>query len=300
MESSGECGLVARRVSNVLAQLGQEVERLAEGDFSGVEQPDWNDETRDLALAVNQTANRLAQYESELRQTERLRTVAMLGAGLAHEMRNAATGCRLAVDLHAEDCHSDRADDSLDVARHQLLLMEDKLQQLLQLGNQSSVSMDQLIDCRKLVSHSVDLITPAAVHAGIRILWSEPEEEVAVNADSVQLGQAVTNVLLNALDAAAKNQAAGNHTGQVSIELKRLEQELELAVTDSGEGPNGELAESVFEPFVTGKSEGVGLGLALAKQAVESFGGHIGWCRNAGLTKFSIRLPLAAAGAIHV
>ena len=46
----------------------------------------------------------LAGYEEEVRRTERMRTLAHLGGGIAHQLRNSATGCAIAVDLHAEEC----------------------------------------------------------------------------------------------------------------------------------------------------------------------------------------------------
>lgn len=288
--------VVAGRVSRTLSALGDDVQRLADGDFSAVRPPKWNDETRDLASAVNQTARRLADYEAELRQTERLRTVATIGAGLAHEMRNAATGCRLAVDLHAEDCQLDAADESLEVARRQLAVMEDRLQQLLQMGQQNPTGGAEEVDFAKLVSRSIALVQPAANHARVDVAWSEPLEQVLVSADSDLVGQAIVNLLLNALDA-AKTELGGDLAGQVCIELRSREEQAELTIADSGYGLSEDLSENVFEPFVTTKPEGVGLGLAVAKRVVESFGGQIGWAREEGFTKFSIRLPLAAAGA---
>ncbi|MCA9102125.1 MAG: HAMP domain-containing histidine kinase [Planctomycetales bacterium] len=291
--------LVAGRVSRTLARLGRDVERLADGDFSPVGIPRWNDETRDLAAAVNQTAARLATYETQLRHTERLRTVSMLGAGLAHEMRNAATGCRLAVDLHAEGCHGGQADDSLDVARRQLLLMENRLQQLLQLGRQSPEPDERPVDLGRLVSEVVALVRPAAQHAGIRLIWDAPADEVTVRADMELLEQAIMSVLLNALDAAAKHQAAAGCDGLVDVAIHRRDDLSELVVADSGAGPDADFADRVFEPFVTGKAEGVGLGLAVARRVVESCGGRIAWDRAAGFTRFKIELPLAPLEISH-
>ena len=164
--------VVAGRVSGVLTRLKGDVARLADGDFSDIWQPAWNDETRELAIAVNHAAKRLADFQTELQQAERARTIAMLGAGLAHEMRNAATGCRLAVDLHAEHCPGEIADDSLDVARRQLVLMENRLQQLLHLGRERPISNERPLDLSLLVSETVALIKPAAQHAGICLLGS--------------------------------------------------------------------------------------------------------------------------------
>ena len=292
--------LVAGRVSRNLALLGNEVQRLAEGDFSPVTQSQWNDETRDLSVAVNQTAGRLETYEKELRQTERLQAVAMLGAGLAHEMRNAATGCRLAVDLHAEQCHEQPADDSLSVARRQLVLMESKLQQLLHLGKVENSVTRESFDFAALVSEIVDLVRPTAQHAGTRLDWVRPEQPMAIYADAEMLSQAVMNVVLNALDAAAKSAWKEDGKRFVKVELASIDSHLELSVADSGDGPGDDLGDQVFEPFVTSKEEGTGLGLAVTKRVVETFGGRIGWQRLAGMTTFRIRLPLHAAGVNYV
>jgi nitrogen-specific signal transduction histidine kinase len=67
-----------------------------------------------------------------------------------------------------------------------------------------------------------------------------------------------------------------------------------VEVRDSGAGPPPEIASRLFEPFVTGKPEGVGLGLAVARQAVEAHGGCIRWRRENGLTCFVIELPRMA------
>lgn len=305
--------LLASRISNALSSLGNEVQRLAEGDFSPVQVPSWNDEAQDLAVAINRTAGRLAEYETALRQTERLRTVSMLGAGLAHELRNAATGCRLAVDLHVEKCAGVEHDESLQVARRQLAFMESRLQQLLQLGRQSTATsplepaptqspspgayaLPPIIDLNHLVSESVKLLEPAARHASVSLTWSPLQAKVPLHASSDLLGQAIMNLLLNALDAASKSQTGARnqpHGSFVNVSLQVHGQTVELVVADSGEGPPEELAAKVFDPFVTTKPEGVGLGLAVAKRVVESYNGQLAWDRQANTTRFIAGLPLA-------
>ena len=75
-----------------------------DGDFQQFALPAGDDEIRTLAEAVNRMAAMLASYEQEVRRTERMRTLAHLGGGIAHQLRNSATGCAMAVDLHAEEC----------------------------------------------------------------------------------------------------------------------------------------------------------------------------------------------------
>lgn len=294
-------GLVASRINRVLQRLGREVRRLAEGDFSAIEVPAVNDETKDLAVAVNQTAVRLADYEAETRRTEQMRTLAILGSGLAHEMRNAATGCRMAVDLHSEVCAGGGPDDdSLEMARHQLSLMERRLQKFLRLGKQSVDGVDADLDLAELVSELVALVQPSAKHAGVAFDWQVLAEETLVHGDAEQLSQAVMNLLLNAMDAAAQQSAVGEGDAQVRVTLEQDQGNLVLTVADSGEGPPEELAESLFEPFVSDKPEGVGLGLAVARQVAKNSGGSLEWSRSGGETRFVLRLPSIARRALNV
>jgi nitrogen-specific signal transduction histidine kinase len=67
-----------------------------------------------------------------------------------------------------------------------------------------------------------------------------------------------------------------------------------LEVIDTGPGPPPDIAAKLFEPFVTGKEVGIGLGLAVAKQAAESHGGRLTWERRDGRTVFRIELPATA------
>ncbi|WP_442483684.1 ATP-binding protein [Aeoliella sp. SH292] len=298
-------GLVTARINRVLSRLGREVQRLADGDFSAVEVPKVNDETRDLAVAVNQTATRLAEYEAETRRTEQMRTLAILGSGLAHEMRNAATGCRMAIDLHSEECHASTnaandGDDSLDMARRQLKLMERRLQKFLRLGKETSGDHPADIDLAELVGELVALVQPSAFHSGIHFDWQSPSVPTIVHADAELLSQAVMNLLLNAVDAAAKRAATTSSSGTVRATLSREGELVALTIADSGDGPPRAISKTLFEPFVSDKPEGVGLGLAVARQVADACGGSLEWTREADETRFTLRLPAVKEVMVHV
>src|SRR5690606_27376928 len=284
----------ARRIGRISAGLIDHVQRLAAGDFRLAELPRRHDELRELAAAVNQTADRLKDYERQLRRTEQMRTVAMLGAGLAHEIRNAATGCRIAVDLHAEGCPQGATDQSLHVARRQLEWMESRLQRFLKVGKSADEAQVSRFDLAAAVDELIPLLQPAAEHARVQLHWSRPVSPIFTSGDRDALQPAVLNVALNAIQAAQGSSLHSGASSEVAIHLDRDDANFaRLTVTDTGDGPPDTVREDVFGPFVSSRPEGVGLGLAVVKQVVDAHGGTVGWERRDAKTWFSMQLPLA-------
>lgn len=289
--------VLAGRISRATSRLGDEVLRLARGDFGPVELPATDDEIRDLASAVNRTAQMLADYEQEVRRTEQMRTVARLGASLAHEMRNAATGCRMAVDLHADACPGGHDDESLAVARRQLKLIESQLQRFLQIGRRPAEIIRCEVDFARLVDNLLPLVRPAANHAKVELDWRLVEDGIVIHGDKDGLGQVALNLILNAIEAVQQHPGDRSATRRVTVELRRSEtDDAELVVSDTGPGPAAASGTSIFEPFVTSKAEGAGLGLAVAKQVVEAHDGAISWSREGGVTRFRVTLPTTSKG----
>ena len=93
--------------------------------------------------------------------------------------------------------------------------------------------------------------------------------------DPTQLSHLFGNVIGNAVEAAGPGGSVRVTCDDSSVE-----------VLDSGRGPPPEIADRLFEPFVTGKEEGIGLGLAVAKQAADAHGATLTWSRRDGWTVF--------------
>ncbi len=289
--------LVARRVVQPLESLRRQAAAIEQGDFRPMPVENRNDEIQDLARSINHMVERLARYEADVRQNERLRTLGQLGAGIAHQMRNAATGARLALDLHRRACSHKTDGESLDVAARQLTLMEAYLQRFLTLGRQQPLDR-RPVDLAALVAEALPLIRPACDHAGIALELRRPDEPLQIMGDTQALTQMLVNLLLNAIEAAsaAKVGGAGQQVpsgGLVRIEVGRdASGRVVCTVSDSGRGPTAEIGSRLFEPFVTDKPDGTGLGLAVVRRIAEEHQAELSWRREGSLTQFTVSFPI--------
>jgi signal transduction histidine kinase len=285
---------VGQQLGRRVRELERRTRQIAGGDFSPMPLPDRDDEIRDLARSVNEMAHQLAQFQETVQKGERLRLLGQLGAGLAHQLRNTVTGARLAVQLHARTCNGTADAEALDVALRQLALLEASVKRFLDLGGSPGLRREPC-SLNALVSEAVALLRPQCRHAHIDLRWQPPAADSRMVGDAGQLSQVFLNVIGNAIEAAGPG-------GWVEVRSQEAQDRRQpdgtatalclLDVMDSGPGPPPDLADRVFEPFVSGKKDGVGLGLAVARQVVEAHGGRMGWRRESDRTCFSIELPL--------
>ncbi len=276
---------VTQRVTRRIEQLERRTRLIAAGDFSPMPLPRRDDELRDLGRSVNEMAQQLAHYQQAASRTERLRLLGQVSGGLAHQLRNGVAGARLAVQLHGRTCAADT--ETLAVALRQLTLVEMHLKRFLDLGKALELRRERL-RLAALVDEAIALLGPQCRHAHINLCCERNggADPLTLFGDPAQLGHLLLNVLTNAIEAAGPD-------GQVEVRLGRAAAARAFVeVLDSGPGPPAEVAAKLFEPFVTGKQEGVGLGLAVARQVAEAHGGSIGWQRHDGRTCFRIELPL--------
>lgn len=259
---------------------------IAGGDFRPMPVRGGNDELRDLCEAVNDTARRLAAFQDELQRNERLQVLGQFSGGLAHQLRNAAAGARLAVELFlAENANADP--EPLQVALRQLTRIEVNLRQFLALGKPPTGER-KACDLGELIDNAVSLLKPQCQHAGTVVRWERPATPVVIAGDPTMLSHLLGNVIGNAVEAAGSGGTVELRIADCGLRIE--DKTVRIEVSDTGSGPPLNIAEKLFEPFVTGKEQGIGLGLAVAKQAADAHGGSIRWERCDDRTVFVIEL----------
>jgi signal transduction histidine kinase len=278
-------GWLAQRFSRRIRLLQKQVAAIAAGDFTEIATTARQDEIQELTTSVNSMSAQLRQMQSAIRQSERTRLLAQLAGGLAHQLRNAVTGARMALQLHQRRCMPMPDDKSLSVALRQLAITESQVRGLLSLGR-GECSQPVLCDVGQLVEEVAQLLEPACEHAQGSLALEVAPSTGFVRADQESLRAAIVNLGTNAIEAAGPG-------GDVMLRTVRNEENVGIEVVDSGKGPPPQIADTLFEPFVSTKPEGVGLGLALARQVALDNGGSLSWKREAGRTIFRLSFPAA-------
>ncbi|MCS6865571.1 MAG: HAMP domain-containing sensor histidine kinase [Gemmataceae bacterium] len=273
---------IASQLVRRVRELDARTRLIAAGDFRPMPLPASDDELRDLCQAVNDMACQLAEFQQQLQQNERLKVLGQFSGGLAHQLRNAAAGAKLAIELFlTENPHADP--EPLQVALRQLTRIETNVGQFLALGKPPA-SVREPCDLGQLIDQSVSLLKPPAQHLGTTIVWERPSQALVINGDPTALSHLFSNIIGNAVEAAGPG-------GTVTIVAHSTPTHIQIEVRDTGPGPPPAIAAQLFAPFVSGKDQGTGLGLAVAKQAADAHGGTIHWQRRNDQTIFTIQLP---------
>lgn len=209
--------------------------------------------------------------------------------GFAHEVRGPLAGMRGAAQLLQRRLGSD---DDRELA--QLVIDEaDRLAALAQRLLHSGAK-PRLVpaNVHEIIERVAALVATDAADAGIRRDYDPSLPAVRVDADRVQ--QALLNLARNALEAGARTltlRTRIERNRRVGERIARLA--LRIDIADDGRGVPAELAQTLFEPLVSGRADGTGLGLAIAREIAREHGGDLVFASKPGATVFTLLLPVS-------
>lgn len=271
MGADRELFAVKKDGTEVPVEIGLNPIKTAEGAFV-------------LAAVVDLTATKAMQ--AELVRTQRLAALGEMAATVAHEVKNplAAISGPLQVlsdDLKPGDPHKEIMKEILG----QVKRLDNTVRGLLSFSKPTT-PRKQTIVLREFVERITRLVGDQESNRGIRFLL-EGERELTLEADPPLLEQVLWNLFINSTEAM-------KGSGQIRVTMTASTEGVTIAVADTGPGITPELAEKLFRPFVTTKTTGTGLGLALCRKIIEAHRGTIALTSDPGQgTTVSIRLPNA-------
>jgi len=282
--------------------------RLADGSTRDIEAlyvPDIDSEGNVngyYSLVLDVTEEKRVEREnlvlqSELAHASRMSTMGELTAALAHELNQPLTA--IMSNAQAAERFMDRAEPDLDEVRSILqdIVADDRraseviarLREFLKKGTLQIT----LLSLNEVAREVVRFLGSAARRENVTVALDLDESIPSVRGDRIQLQQVVLNLVANAIDAMS---------GSTDDRVLRVRttyaggSEVALSVSDSGPGIDPSMLRKVFEPFLTTKAQGMGLGLSLCRTLVEAHGGTID-ARNedGGGAVVEFRLPAALA-----
>ncbi|MBI2513801.1 MAG: hypothetical protein HYV96_17675 [Opitutae bacterium] len=212
-----------------------------------------------------------ARLVKRARETEQVATAGLLGASLAHEIRNPLVALKTFAQLLPER-HQDpefRVEFS-QVFQKEVARIEGLTEQLLKLSSPRKPIM-RTVRLNEIVLECTTLMRPKFAEAHTELLVDLTADERPISADAGGINQIVLNLLVNA------QQALAGQSGErvVTVRTRLASREIMLDVADNGPGVAPEQRERLFQPFSSGKINGFGLGLAMSANMMRAHRGSI-------------------------
>jgi len=244
-----------------------------------------------IIMVLERARSESERLHERLREAERLATAGELAAGMAHEIRNPLAAIVNATALLTDETGltAEERSSTLAALRTEARRLNRILSDFLQLARPQQARRAPG-DIREVVQHVSALIRDdrsRAPRVDVRVAVDPTVPRFAFDRD--QVTQVLWNVALNGVEAM-------NGRGRLSLEVARKNDDVALAVSDTGPGIPSERLARVFEPFYTGKPNGSGLGLTIAERIVVAHGGRIEIDSQPGRgTRVTLLFPLEAA-----
>jgi len=281
--------LAARRVVGPLSELTAAIRDLSRGGAGSVPVRS-EDEVGTLATAFNEMASELDRAQRELVEAEKFAFVGQLAAGVAHEIRTSlgvlgSSAQILERSLPAEG--EDEAGELAGMIRDEVTRLGGVVNDLLTLDRARPLALEPTLVSNPVL-RAADFVRAQAEEKGIRLQVVSVSEEPAILCEPELVYQVAVNLFVNAIQAIGSGgcveaRVLGAQDGQGGFEVR-----------DDGPGIPEELRERVFQPFVTGRDGGIGVGLTFVKRVVHDHGGAVTVeCPPGGGTLFRVHLPCA-------
>lgn len=241
------------------------------------------------------TRQRLQELQAELSHVSRVSEMGQMASALAHEINQPLTAAsnylQAAQRLHArgDDAEAARLAEALDKARSQVERASEILRRLRSFIKKGEPEQ-QAEDIAELIEEASAIALVGARERGVMVHFHTASQARPVFVDRIQIQQVLVNLMRNAVEA-----MEGSARRELTVATEAAPNgRLAVHVGDTGSGIAPEIAERLFQPFVTTKAAGMGVGLSICRSIIEGHGGQLIVASNpGGGTVFSFTVPLA-------
>jgi two-component system, NtrC family, nitrogen regulation sensor histidine kinase NtrY len=280
-------GLLALRFARPLRLLTLAAKDVSEGNLAVRVETHSRDEIGLLARSFNEMVLKLQKSREELSQHERESAWKEMAKQVAHEIRNPLTPIKLSIQ-HIRQAFKDKVPDREEILQRVTQTVIDQIDVLSRIASEFSSfakmpeSKFERLNIDNLLKETINLFREVQ---GVNFVHSFASPMVMIVVDRDQIHGVFINIIRNAIQAIQK---AGTITAETSLENHTCI----IKISDTGPGIPEEIRTRIFEPNFSTKTEGMGLGLAIARRVIEDHGGTISCSSERGKgTTFEIRLP---------
>ncbi|MBN9310938.1 MAG: PAS domain S-box protein, partial [Devosia sp.] len=252
---------------------------LAVGETSTAGKRYFTGFIRDLTERQERAAQ-LEEAQAELARLARVNELGEMASTLAHELNqplasiaNYVQGCALMLDQVGEE-YAVKMRGALTEAAKQALRAGEIIRHLREFVTHGNTEK-QPEDVKRLVEEAGTLALIGSRQGGVRSTFDFGSGDTRVLVDRVQIQQVLTNLMRNAVEAMKDSEVK-----ELSVSTRKEGHSVVVQVADTGPGIDDDLAAHLFQPFVTTKANGMGIGLSISRRIIASHGGAITVARN--------------------
>jgi signal transduction histidine kinase len=221
-----------------------------------------------LAIQNARLYSRIFASEESLRRNEKLTTLGMIAAEIAHEIRNPLTVIKLLFDsLDLKFTDKDPRHTDVQLIGEKLNQLEEIVERVLSFGR-TREGMHTRQDLNALVADTLKLMRLKLHQQKIELQFEPLASSIHVDVNKGQILQVMLNLVLNATQAMPEG-------GHIRIETSTDETTAHLTITDNGSGIPKPIQSDIFESFLTARPDGTGLGLSISKRILRGHRGNI-------------------------
>lgn len=294
---------VARGISGPIEKLVALTRQIGRGAVDVALPEQRGDEIGELGLALvtmarqrREAEEKARRLQAELAHVSRITTMGEMATGLAHELNQPLTAISnylrgSITRLRKTNTATKEVLDAMERAAAESLRAGEVIRRVRSFVRK--VEPEKVpVDINATIRETVDLLRPEAQGHDVSIILDLAMDLAPVAADKIQIQQVILNLARNGIEAARDNAPVPR---QVTIStMPHGEDLVRVTVRDSGSGVPEDLRESIFEPFVTTKGDGLGMGLAICRTIVEAHSGRLELNEDVGPgTAFRFTLPVA-------
>ena len=248
--------------------------------ISVVRHPETNEPFELFSVTSDVSAKIKAEHF--ILEYEKLNVVGQLAAGIAHEIKNPLTSLKGFIQLMKSGQELNH--NYLAIMEEEIKRMEAVSKELMLMAKPHKTDVKPF-DMNDLVDHAITLLMAEAAKKCIEITKKSTLEDEVFLCDGNKIKQVLINMLMNAIDAMEL-------PGEITITVSKSNEELNIAISDTGKGIPSEYLDKIGKPFFTTKANGNGLGLMICYKIIEEHDGKINVESSPKGTTFTIKLPI--------